>query len=223
MKYLFILLGLIGGGAWIFAYVLIVYKGLKDKTYGMPLIPLVLNFSYEFIYSFCHPVNILFNIPWFLLDLGIVYTYFKYGYPYFNKFYFIKKRQWYLISIFTFIAGFLITFFTHQFFSQNLTTIPNEQISVILGFIWVLFIPTCMTIMFFQRKNIEGQSFLISFLILIGTFSYIIQILSDPLFINCVSPLLILLNVLSIIIAIYHNRLLYRQLVKKGLNPWKTF
>lgn len=222
MKYITIVLGLTGGFCWILAYVFIIYKGLKDRTYGMPLIPLVLNFSYEFVYSFCHPVNLIFNIPWFLLDLGIIYTYFKYGYDSFSKFYFVEKRQWYFISVFAFIVGFLITFFAHQFFSQNSTTIPNNQISVILGFIWVLFIPICMTLMLLQRKNIEGQSFLISFLILIGTFSYILQILYTPLFIHCVSPLLILLNVISIIIQFNYARLLYKRLVIKGLNPWKT-
>ncbi|WP_343613158.1 hypothetical protein [Flavobacterium sp.] len=222
MLHIFTLLGLIGGSCWIVAYILILYKGLRDKTYGMPLVPLVLNFSYEFVYSFCHPVNKMFNIPWFLLDLGIVYTYFKYGYPYFNKFYLIGKKEWYLVSMFTFISGFLITFFTNQFFSQNLTTITNDHISVILGFIWVIFIPICMTLMFFQRKSTEGQSFWISFLILAGTFSYIIQILYSPLFIDCVSPFLILLNVISIIMALYHTRLLYKKITKEGLNPWKT-
>lgn len=221
MKYIFALLGAFGGFCWILAYVFIIYKGLKDKTYGMPLIPLVLNFSYEFIYAFIFPVNRLFNIPWFLLDIAIVYTYFKYGYASFSKFYLIEKKQWYIISVFAFLSGLLITFFAHQFFAQNLTTIPDEQTNVILGFILMLFITVCMTMMFLQRKNIEGQSFIISFLILIGTFSYILQILYYPVFSQCVSPFLVSINIISIIIQGYYASLLYKHTIKLGINPWR--
>lgn len=221
MKYAAILFGLFGGSCWVLAYVFIIYRGLKDKTYGMPLIPLVLNFGYEFIYSFCFPINLLFNLPWFLLDLGIVYTYFKYGYASFNKFYSIEKRQWYFISVFAFLSGILINFFAQQFFSQNLTNASNVQIGIILGFIWNLFISVCMPLMFFQRKGIEGQSFLISLLILIGNFAYTFQILVSPVFKYYVNPFLICIITISILIEFYYTRLIYRKLIKLGINPLK--
>jgi len=221
MKYITILLGATGGFCWILAYVFIIYKGIKDKTYGMPLIPLVLNFGYEFTYSFFYPVNRMFNLPWLLLDLGIIYTYFKYGYPYFSKIYLIEKKQWYFISVFAFSMGFLIMFFAHQFFSQNFSKIPNEQVNVFLGFIAALFIPICLTLMFFQRKDLAGQSFLIAFLMLVGTFAYVLQILSSPIFANCVSPFLILINIITILVQFYYTKLLYTQIIKLGDNPWK--
>lgn len=222
MKYITILLGAFGGFCWILAYVFIIYRGIKDKSYGMPLIPLVLNFGYEFVYSFCYPVNQLFNLPWVLLDLGIIYTYFKYGFPYFKKFYLIEKKQWYIMSVFAFIIGFLINFFGYQFFSENLNYIPNEHISVIFGFIWVLFISVCMITMLFQRKNIEGQSFLISLLIFLGTFSYVLQIATSSVFNHCVSnPLMILVITVSICIQFYYTISVYKHSIKLGINPLK--
>lgn len=220
MKYITILLGVIGGFSWIIAYALIIYKGVKDKTYGMPLVPLVLNFGYEFVYSFCYPSNFFFNLFWFLLDIGIVYTYFKYGYTSFNKFYSIKKNEWYFISVFAFLMGFLINFFGHQFFSQNLNNIPDGQINIFLGYIWLLFISVCMLVMFFQRKNSDGQSFIIICLMLLGNLSYFLQISFCPVFNRCVSPFLLLIMLSSIVIEIYYAKLLFKQLIKEKKNPW---
>ena len=221
MKYINILLGVTGGFCWILAYILIIYKGIKDKTYGMPLIPLVLNFGFEFVYSFCYPSNLLFNLTWFLLDFGIIYTYFKYGYTSFNKFYSIEKKQWYFISLFAFFMGFLINFFGHQFFSQNIGNIPDEQINILLAFIWLMFISVCMLVMFFQRKNTEGQSFIIICLMLLGNCSYIVQVLFVPIFHYWSSPFIVLIISISIVIEIFYAKLLFKQLIKEGKNPWK--
>lgn len=221
MKYITILLGLSGGLCWILAYVFIIYRGIKDKTYGMPLIPLVLNFGYEFVYSLIYPANVMFNLPWLLLDLGIIYTYFKYGYFSFNKFYLINKKQWIFISLFAFSMGFLMLLFAHQFFSQNFNKIPSGKVNIILGFISVLFIAICMPLMFYQRKNLSGQSFLIAVLIFVGTFVYILQISFSPMFASCASPFIWLINSITLIAQIYYVRLVYKQSIALGINPWK--
>ncbi|MBW4358895.1 transmembrane-type terpene cyclase [Flavobacterium taihuense] len=223
MKYITILLGVIGGFSWIVAYILIICKGVKDKTYGMPLIPLVLNFGYEFVYSFCYPSNLFFNFVWFLLDIGIVYTYFKYGYKSFNKFYSVEKKEWYFISVFAFLMGFLINFLGYQFFSQNLNNIPDGQINIFLAYIWLLFISVCMLVMFFQRRNSDGQSFIIVCLMLSGNFSYFLQISFCPVFNHCVSPFLLLIMLLSIVVEIYYARLIFKQLIKEKKNPYSIF
>ena len=64
---------MLGSGAfWALAYVLIIRRGFLDATYGMPLVALCANVSWEFIFSFVHPhgpVQRPVNIVWFLLDL----------------------------------------------------------------------------------------------------------------------------------------------------------
>lgn len=37
---------------WIFTYILIIYKGWQDKTYGMPMAAICANISWEFILPF---------------------------------------------------------------------------------------------------------------------------------------------------------------------------
>ena len=70
----------IGGIFWILAYVCIISKGFKDKTYGMPLIALCANISWEFIYSFVlpsSPPQLFINYLWFGLDCVIVFQFFN--------------------------------------------------------------------------------------------------------------------------------------------------
>jgi hypothetical protein len=49
------IISVIGGIFWILTYVFIISKGFKDKTFGMPLIALCANISWEFIFSFVFP------------------------------------------------------------------------------------------------------------------------------------------------------------------------
>ena len=71
-----------GGMFWILTYIFIISKGFKDKTYGMPLIALCANISWEFIYSFIFPhtpPQLFINYLWFGLDVIIVIQFLKYS------------------------------------------------------------------------------------------------------------------------------------------------
>ncbi|TCN56236.1 hypothetical protein D0809_13980 [Flavobacterium circumlabens] len=226
MKYINALLGLLGVFSWIFAYVLITRRGLKDKTYGMPLIPLALNLGWEFVFSFCFPLNLysqVTNALWFFCDLGIVYTYFKYGYSSFNKFYGLEKKQWYFISVFAFLIGFLINFLGYKFFSQYLNHFPSAEIPVLTAWLILLATPACMLAMFFQRRNSQGQSFIIISIMLLGNFFFILQFFINPFYYKWSNPFLVLIITVSVVIELYYAKLLYKQLIKEGLNPWKRF
>ena len=86
------ILKLISGISWSTVYLVMIYQGFKTKSYGMPFVALSLNIAWEFIYSFHNfRVDAIslqrgINIFWFLLDLVIVFQYFKFGKKYFpNK------------------------------------------------------------------------------------------------------------------------------------------
>jgi hypothetical protein len=73
----------IGGIFWILTYVCIISKGFKDKTYGMPLIALCANISWEFIFSFILPPSLpqLFvNYLWFGLDWDLFFQNISHSY-----------------------------------------------------------------------------------------------------------------------------------------------
>jgi hypothetical protein len=82
----------VGAGlCWTLAYLLIIRVGLRERTYGMPIVAFAANISWEFIYAFVRPSNGVqhtINIVWFLLDCVIGYTIVRFGpdeFPYLSR------------------------------------------------------------------------------------------------------------------------------------------
>ncbi len=150
-----------GGIFWILTYIFIISKGFKDKTYGMPLIALCANISWEFIFSFIFPhtpPQLFINYLWFGLDIIIVFQFLKYSK---NEFLNLTSTKLYSIFILLLVSEFSIilvsSFTTGEFkgvysaFGQNLA-------------MSILFI-----IMLFKRKSLRGQSIYIAVFKMLGT------------------------------------------------------
>jgi len=227
MKYIIAMMLPIGGLFWTVAYILIFFKGMKDKSYGMPLVPMAFNFTWELIHSFIYPsshsISLYFNISWFLIDLGIVYTYFKYSYNSFNNFYSIKKVHWLGLSIFTFFIAFMLNFYGELFFSGLQNEITKELLyaEVMVGFIVFLLIPTCMIVRLFQQKDSMGQSFTIALCLTISIIFYTLEISFNPFHHQWGNPFMMLLMASCVIFQLYYTILIYNKLIQEGLNPWK--
>ncbi len=71
----------LGDVLWLVAYILIIRQGFKDRTYGVPMLCVALNFSWEFIYAvqFPFPNKIIETLrwTWLLTDAVIVYQFFQ--------------------------------------------------------------------------------------------------------------------------------------------------
>jgi hypothetical protein len=71
--------------AWTVAYGIIIYRGFKDRTYGVPWPCIVLNVAWEAIFSFeltnarLHWFFLWGNRTWLLLDVLIIYQLARYG------------------------------------------------------------------------------------------------------------------------------------------------
>ncbi|KAK3317802.1 hypothetical protein B0T19DRAFT_297840 [Cercophora scortea] len=73
---------LLMGTLWTIAYVLYIKQGFKDKSYGMPIVALCANIGWELIYGVFFPPSVaemLMFVPWFFIDLVVVYTTIKFG------------------------------------------------------------------------------------------------------------------------------------------------
>ena len=70
------------GLLWTAVYALIIRRGFKEKTYGMPVAALCANLAWEFVFSFIYrwdpPQNVI-NVVWLLFDLVILYQVIRYG------------------------------------------------------------------------------------------------------------------------------------------------
>ena len=92
-NHFWLLVTALGSGVfWLLAYLLIIYRGFKDKSYGMPVVALIGNIAWEFIFglgiesgcpatwSSCPGTVIqIRNFIWLLFDFVILYTVLKFG------------------------------------------------------------------------------------------------------------------------------------------------
>jgi hypothetical protein len=74
----------LSGLAWSVVYVESIRVGLRDRTYAMPLAALALNIAWESTYAvhdLAGSVSVqgAINLVWAMLDLIIVYTFFRFG------------------------------------------------------------------------------------------------------------------------------------------------
>lgn len=71
------------GLSWSLAYIMIIARGRRDRTYGMPLVALAMNLSWEVLYSFVlrspHKAGRFFHTTWLVLDIGILAQALRYG------------------------------------------------------------------------------------------------------------------------------------------------
>lgn len=84
-----LLLIVISGVCWTIVYVDGIRVGFRDKSYAIPFYALALNFAWELLYTY-HGFRIngvdaqnIFNATWLTFDIGILYTYFRFGRKYF--------------------------------------------------------------------------------------------------------------------------------------------
>lgn len=83
------LLIVISGVCWTIVYLDGIRVGFRDKSYAIPFYALALNFAWELLYTY-HGFRIngvdtqnVFSALWLMFDIGILYTYFRFGRKYF--------------------------------------------------------------------------------------------------------------------------------------------
>ncbi len=154
------------GIGWIIAYIEALRVGFRDKSYGIPFITLALNFTWEAYYTyqgylfFGSHVSTYVNCIWVLIDIGILYTYFKYG----NQEVKATKSTFYTQAVVFILACLVIQ---HLAFEQlgvvNGALYLGYLINFLMSFLFIR--------MFFRRPDLRGQSLLIAIPKCIGTFS----------------------------------------------------
>jgi len=146
---------------WSLAYILIIIRGFKDKTYGIPLFVLCVNISWEFIFSFILPSTrpqIYINYMWLMLDVFIMAQFLKFGKHEFPTF---SNKQFYTVFLLALATGFgLALSVTYEF---------NDLEGVYAAFGDNLFMSILFIVMLFRRNNLRGQSIYIALLKMLGT------------------------------------------------------
>src|SRR5215510_15315328 len=82
------ILTLVSGVCWTLVYIEGIRLGIKDRSYSIPFYALALNLAWELLHAYLGlratiDLQTIINVVWFLFDVGILYTYFRYGKKYF--------------------------------------------------------------------------------------------------------------------------------------------
>jgi hypothetical protein len=169
----FVSLMAISGIFWLVTYILIIKRCFKDKTYGMPLVALGLNLSWEFIYTFVTPhwaPYIYTNIIALSLDSMLFYQTLRFGSNEFSK---LSERHFYLLLLFILTSSFSTVYFTSHLLS--------DPIGFHIAFWQNLLMSILFIVMLKNRDNLRGQSIFIGITKMIGTaFASIAFYIYDP-------------------------------------------
>ncbi len=152
---------MLGSGLfWTLTYILVIWRGFRDQTYGVPLVALCTNISWEFIFSFVYPpggAQHIVNIIWFSLDAIIFFTLLKYGSREFAD---LSKGAFYAMVGLALVATFCtVLFMTNEFDPQGAYS----------AFIDNVLMSTLFIAMLYARKSLRGQSLSIAVSKMLGT------------------------------------------------------
>lgn len=156
----------LSGILWTIVYIDSIRIGLKDKSFAMPLWALGLNIAWEFLHfvlgyqAVGFSTQIVINGIWFLFDIGLVYTYFRYGRKYFPKN--LRPSWFYVWGVLVLVVSFIVQYaFILEFGLKMAATYAAYLQNLLMS---VLFI-----IMLVQRGSSEGQTLLIAVSKFIGS------------------------------------------------------
>ena len=152
---------MIGGLFWSATYILIIRRGFKDKTFGMPMAALCANISWEAIFAFVTPhgaPQLYVNYIWFGLDAIIVMQFLKYG-----KKEFLNISRWQFYAVFA--LGLSVT--VPMILAINYEM--DDSVGAYAAFGQNLMMSVLFVTMIINRKGVEGQSFYIALFKMIGT------------------------------------------------------
>ena len=215
------------GVAWTITYIALVYRGFKDKSYGMPLVPLALNLAWETTFSLIYPasspsiVQTIISMIWMVSDVGIVATFFLYGYKYFERQYRLSRTEFHVFAMIAFVASFAAMILGAPFFAQFEIYFKHDlfESAKFIAHIQNTVISISFVAMFYTRRSSEGQSFTIAWSKWIGSsmtvgLTYVFIEHPDDL------PFVAVFIATTFIFDVWYMVLIYRQLRRENINPW---
>lgn len=215
------------GLSWTIVYIALIYRGIKDNSYGMPIVPLTLNFAWEFVFGLIYPsgntglAGTLINVIWMICDIGIVGCYFMFSYKYFYLRYGISKSIWLIYSITAFVVAFGIMLTGGPFFGQFVEYFKADVFhgGIFIAYIQNLIISVCFLLMIWERKSSEGQSLTIGVFKCIGT-GLTVGIYYLFILHKGKAHLMNIIIGFTFILDLVYITTIFKQLKLEGKNPW---
>jgi len=153
---------MVGSGVlWTLTYLLIIRQGLLHRTYGMPLVALCANISWEFVFAFVYPHDLpqrAVNVVWLSFDVVILVQLLLYG-P--REFATLPRRLFY--------AAFALALTTAFGAVLTVTLQFDDSDGAYSAFGQNLMMSILFVTMLYSRGSMRGQSVWIAVLKMGGT------------------------------------------------------
>lgn len=152
---------LITGVCWTLTYALIIRRGFQDRIYGMPIVALCANISWEFIFAFVEPHawrQRSIDIVWLCFDAVIWYQVVRFGPAQFPG---VSRRLFYaMFGLSQVIAFGMVLAITHEF---------EDWQGYYAAYGQSLLMSALFLSMLYARRSLAGQSMGIAVAKLVGT------------------------------------------------------
>ena len=159
-------LTLVTGICWVVVYLESIRVGFSQKTCAMPFWALALNFAWEFLHTFSafgqdgFSLQVVINGAWCVFDIGLMYTYFRYGRKHFPQ---NLDPDWFISWSLMVIAT---SFMLQYAFIVEFGSTVGRQFS---AFLQNLLMSVLFINMLVRRGGSEGQNLVIAINKWIGT------------------------------------------------------
>lgn len=169
--------GLASGIFWTLTYVCVIRQGLRDRTYAMPFLAMVINIVWEFLFTFVYPsvggaMQESINFVWLALDVGIVAVFLRYWRSDYPK-NLPESYFWPTLGLTVLLVSPMLV--------ATVAVFGREDGSVYTAFVDNLIMSALFVSMVVRRGDRRGQSMLIAWGKLLGTVTASIsQYLYDP-------------------------------------------
>lgn len=156
--------GGVGAACWLVAYVITIVRGFKEKTFGIPLVAICLNFTWELMDSFFLPDPILLwkviDYAWLLMDFVIVYQLWRFG-----------EREQSQPELRKYFHPMVLLLMGCAFLGQySWVTTFHDTLGLVLAFVINLVMSALFIGFFFERRATgRGLSLPVAWLKMLGT------------------------------------------------------
>jgi len=204
--------------AWTIVYLLMIRRGILDKSYGMPVIALCANIAWECYYTFFAGAPLANKIGtgvYLVADLGILVTCIKFGKDDFDAP--LIKKYFYFIILSSLAGGFLIIRqFDHSF---------HDPVGGTSATYTTMLLSILMVAMILRRNSVKGQSFMIGIFILAGDIcGYVMNLIAQQTVDKSISvPWVNISNVVIIVCNLVYLLLYYEIAKRDKTSLWKRF
>lgn len=210
------ILALVSYVSWTAAYVLMIRRGIKDKSFGMPIVAACIDVSWEFYFTFVSDIDVRYRVPnglWFFTNLGVLWTCFHYGredfeWPLFRR-YFKPVVLVMLGSAFVLVFAFVRAF--------------EDTYGAMSASFAMLVYSTLLPVMLIRRNSVKGQSLYIALGILIGDAVAVPLNFHAALVVQPNAPLLWaqVVSAYAVVMHVIYAVMVWGVSVREGLNPWR--